>query len=999
MKTVGQKVLQRITASLLISSFMFARCFSFNVGALSNKASARFSSRTGDCMKFMRSGAQSSGFSRKGGSKQLFSTFPRKNQCLMAASRLSNIPGFYQTNFHKAKPTFLFTHLRGGARLSSVAEIAEETDTDEPKPIEKFRKDYMRPAYWISDIDLTFMIEEGKTKVKSVLQVQRNSEYSDPQPMELNGEELELYSITVNGEPLPESAYLIKDDVMTIDSEALPDSFELVTEVGIIPEDNTQLAGLYKSGSMYSTQCEAEGFRRITFFPDRPDVMSKYKVRIEAPDTYPVLLSNGNKLESGELEGNRLYAVWEDPFPKPSYLFAMVAGNLKSIKDSYTTASGREVALEIFSEPENVDKLDHAMESLKKSMKWDEDTYGLEYDLDIFNIVAVNDFNMGAMENKGLNIFNTALVLARKDTATDGDYERIEGVVGHEYFHNWTGNRVTCRDWFQLTLKEGLTVFRDQGFSSDMGSYAVNRIENVITVRSRQFTEDSGPMAHPIRPESYIAMDNFYTATVYIKGAEVIRMYQTLLGKEGFRKGMDLYFERHDGQAVSCDDFRAAMADANGVDLTQFENWYLQAGTPTVTAEGNYDAAAKTYTLTLKQSTKPTPGQEEKPTFHIPVTVGLLYKDGEEAVPSTVLELKEFEQTFTFENIEDEPVASVLRDFSAPVNLEFEQSDEDLAILLAYDTDSFNRFEAGQKLYTKVLMNLINQIKAGEGKKPVPPPIVVEAFESILARRDMEKSLQAYALRLPDALTLQQQMEVADPIAITTARGELRKYFASRFKDQMLQLYKDLAPTGPFAVNGEEIGRRRLRNSMLSYLTSLKDEEGAQLAYKQFMEADCMTDKLAAFSCLADIPGEYREKAVQKFYDDAEGDALVLNKWFMVQAAADLPDILDRVKALMDHPDFTLKNPNRLRSLISVFAGNMKHFHAEDGSGYEFMADVILQVDKLNPQVASRMAGSLSLWRKYDQKRQEMMKAQLQKVMDAENLSKDTYEIVSKSLV
>lgn len=889
--------------------------------------------------------------------------------------------------------------VRGGALFSSQVLDSEPKDSQSRKPVEKFRKDYKTPAYWIKNVSLTFVIEEGNTQVNALLQVQRNPEYSAPQPMELNGEELDLKSIEVNGKPLLSAQYSIQKQLLTIEAAALPDSFELMTTVGIVPESNFQLAGLYKSGGMFCTQCEAEGFRRITFFPDRPDIMATYRVRIEAPDSYPILLSNGNKMDEGCLGEGRHYAVWEDPFPKPSYLFAMVAGKLKSITDSFTTSSGRKVHLEIFSEPENVDKLDHAMVSLKQSMKWDEDVFGLEYDLDVFNIVAVNDFNMGAMENKGLNIFNTALLLARKDTATDDDYERIKGVVAHEYFHNWTGNRVTCRDWFQLTLKEGLTVFRDQQFSSDMGSAAVSRIEEAITVKTRQFTEDSGPMAHPIRPESYIAMDNFYTATVYIKGAEVIRMYQTLLGKEGFRKGMDLYFKRHDGQAVSCDDFRSAMADANGMDLSQFENWYLQAGTPTVTAQGTYNPAEKTFVLNLKQSTKATPGQPNKAPFHIPVTVGLLSKEGVELVPSKVLQLVTEEQSFTFEGVGSEPIASVLRDFSAPVVLKHELSDEDLAVLLAHDTDPYNQFEAGQKLYTKVLMSLIEKIRSGEGGSPSVPKILTDAFGSILSQRNRDYSIQAYALRLPDALSLQQQMEVVDPIAIVEARAELRKYFASVYKDQLKELYHELAPKGSFSITSKEMGRRRLRNVILGYLTSLKDEEGSSLAFTQFTEATCMTEKLAAFNCLADIPGDLWEKARQKFYDDAAGDALVLNKWFMVQANADVPDLLSRVKDLMQHSEFTLKNPNRLRSVVSVFAGNMKHFHAEDGSGYEFLADVILEVDKLNPQVSSRLAASLSLWKKYDLNRQTLMKSQLQRLIDNKDLSNDAFEIVSKSLL
>ncbi|CAM9463356.1 unnamed protein product [Pylaiella littoralis] len=639
------------------------------------------------------------------------------------------------------------------------------------------------------------------------------------------------------------------------------------------------------------------------------------------------------------------------------------------------------------------------MESLKAAMKWDEEKFGLEYDLDIFNVVAVNDFNMGAMENKGLNVFNTAFVLAKPETATDLDYERIEGVIGHEYFHNWTGNRVTCRDWFQLTLKEGLTVFRDQLFSGDMGSHAAKRIEDVRTLRSRQFPEDAGPLSHPIRPESYIAMDNFYTATVYVKGAEVIRMYRTLVGETGFRKGMDLYFKRHDGQAVSCDDFRAAMADANGVDLDQFERWYLQSGTPELSASGVYDAESKVYRLTLKQSSK----NEGTLPFHIPVVVGLLLKEnGSEAVPSKVLELKDEKQTFTFEDVASEPVPSLLRDLSAPVKLRYDYSDEDLAFLMKHDTDSFNRWEAGQQLSTRVILGMVEEIKAGGEPSPLPTNLV-DSFRATLTNKDIEdKSLQAYALRLPDSSTLGEEMEVIEPDALDKALRHVRSSLADALATELRAVYDGLAPSGPYKKNSEEVGRRRLRNTVLSYLREPRDAAAAKLCLDQFNAADCMTDKLAAVGCLADFndaEGAFPERAeaLAKFYKDADGDFLVLNKWFGIQASADLPDLLPRVKELMQHEDFTLKNPNRLRSVVSSFAGCQSKFHAKDGSGYEFLGDMVLEVDQLNPQVASRLATMFSAYRRYDEKRQELMRKQLTRIRDS-SPSKDTYEVATRCL-
>ncbi|CAM9378656.1 unnamed protein product [Ascophyllum nodosum] len=937
--------------------------------------------------------------------------------------------------------------VRGGgdaaARPQGAPLSASATSTAVETPVEKFRKDYAKPGHWTRHITLDINLGGEATVVTAELDLERNADLPG-EDLFLHGEELKLFRVYTRGadnsvvQLKDGKDYTLTDEGMLIKNKALPrdQKYTVGTVAQIFPAKNTRLSGLYTSGGMFCTQCEAEGFRRITFAQDRPDVMSTFSVRLNATPSasYPVMLSNGNNpvppdlIESPGENIDKLYTVWEDPIPKPTYLFALVAGDLGSIKSYFITKSGRKVKLEIFSEKDNVDQLDWAMESLKAAMKWDEEKFGLEYDLDIFNVVAVNDFNMGAMENKGLNVFNTAFVLAKPETATDADYERIEGVIGHEYFHNWTGNRVTCRDWFQLTLKEGLTVFRDQLFSADMGSHAAKRIEDVRVLRSRQFPEDAGPLSHPIRPESYIAMDNFYTATVYVKGAEVIRMYRTLLGEAGFRKGMDLYFKRHDGQAVTCDDFRAAMADANGVNLDQFERWYLQAGTPEVTAEGRYDADSKTYKLSLRQSSK----NEGTLPFHIPVVVGLLLKeDGSEVCMYSknlffLLELKEEEQTFTFEGVASEPIPSLLRDMSAPVKLRHQYSDEDLAFLMKYDTDSFNRWEAGQqareeiyfikkkmirdclmilgrRLSTRVILGMVEEVKAGGEPSAVPAALYAVRPSCLFCSQDIEdKSLQAYALRLPDSSTLSEEMDVIDPDALYKALRHVRRSLSDALATELHAVYSSLAPDAPYKMNSREVGRRRLRNTILSYLHEPRDAAAAKLCLQQFKAADCMTDKLAAVACLADFDdagGAFpeRSEALAKFYEDAGGDPLVLNKWFGIQSTADLPDLLARVKRLTEHEKFTLKNPNRLRSVVSAFASCQHKFHAEDGSGYKFLGDMILEVDELNPQVASRLATTFSSWRRYDEKRQTLMRQQLSRIRNS-SPSKDTYEVVSRCL-
>jgi len=899
----------------------------------------------------------------------------------------------------------------GASALRSTATATEETAA---APKEIFRTDYAPLPYKVSNVSMNFDIRDGRTVVESELTLVPNDAGDGDLVLDGEADALTLLSIQLDGRDLIEGTdYAIEGDTLTVPSKLLENktTSKLITRVEIEPETNTQLSGLYKSGTMYCTQCEAMGFRRITFYPDRPDNMAVFdEVRIEADKTsYPVLLGNGNKVEEGDMEDGRHFATWSDPYPKPSYLFCIVAGNLGSITSTYTTQpSGRKVHLGVFSEPGNESKLDHAMESLKKSMKWDEDTFGLEYDLDIYNIVAVNDFNMGAMENKGLNVFNTALTLADPKSATDSDYERIESVIGHEYFHNWTGNRVTCRDWFQLTLKEGLTVYRDQEFSGDMmNSHAVKRIEDVNGLRASQFREDAGPMSHPIRPESYISMDNFYTPTVYSKGAEVIRMYRTLLGKDGFRKGMDLYFERHDGSAVTCDDFLSAMAEANDVDLGQFGRWYSTNGTPTVKYETRYDAEAKTFYLTLSQESN-----SDEP-LHIPVAVGLLDKEsGKEVVPTKILELKEKEQTFEFPGLGGDVLPSVLRGFSAPVKLVGSSSDEekDWAFLAANDSDGFNRWESGQKLYG----NVIFQAMEGEMSETTRD-YVFEAFQRALAMDSNDYSIQAYALIMPTESALAESLDVVDPVALHRARGDVKKSLARKFYSEIKEKYDELTSAMGSSSSGEDIkldatsiGQRRLRNVLLDYLCTVKEtaeerETASELAMAQFESSYGMTDRYSALSCLVSMGGEEsvvarRDAALKKFYNDAAGDALILNKWFMAQALADLPDVLDRVKALVEHPEFTLTNPNRARSLIGAFAANAAHYHAEDGEGYKFLGDMVAQLDKLNPQMSSRMGGGLIQWKRYSEERGALMKAELQKLADMKPISNDLFEVVSRGL-
>jgi aminopeptidase N len=873
-----------------------------------------------------------------------------------------------------------------------------------------YRHDYVPPAYWVETVEMGFDLDPALTHVATRLSVQRNPERRED-TFVMYGDSVELVQLRVNGKQLASGDYRLSNGVLEIPN--MPERATVEIETAIEPEKNTSLMGLYVSNGNFFTQCEAEGFRKITYFPDRPDVMAKYKVMLRADKKkYPVLLSNGNLIEEGDLGDGRHYALWEDPFNKPSYLFALVAGNLVCQEEKFKLADGREALLQVWVEEGNLDKTQHAMDSLKNSIRWDEERFNLELDLDRFMIVAVGDFNMGAMENKGLNIFNTKFVLANPRIATDTDYANIEAVVGHEYFHNWTGNRVTCRDWFQLSLKEGLTVFRDQEFSADMigtaSGRACKRIEDVRILRQAQFPEDAGPMAHPVRPDSYVEINNFYTVTVYEKGSEVVRMYQALVGREGFRKGMDLYFARHDGQAVTCDDFRAAMADANDRDLTQFERWYSQAGTPRVKAETRYDSEARTFELTLSQSCPPTPDQERKLPFHIPFAVGLIGSNGHD-IPlhldgapqenvhgqgSMVLELTQARQTFRFTRVPEKPVPSLLRDFSAPVMLEFDYSDDELAFLMAHDGDPFNRWEAGQRLASRRLLALTESSQSGAADESM----LADAFHKTLNDTSLEPAFRELALTLPSESLLAEQVDVIDPQAIHRARLGLRKVLAKDLRADWLATYHANQTTGPYSPDARSAGRRGLKNTALSYLCELDDPEAHALAHEQYDGAGNMTDRVAALAALLNSNALGKEKALQHFYTEFEREALVIDKWFMLQGMTRATDVA-AVRKLMRHPAFTLKNPNRARSLIFSFCNsNPAQFHATDGSGYAFWAEQVIALNAINPQVAARLARSLERWRKYTPALQAKMRPALEEVARTKKLSKDVLEVVTKAL-
>jgi len=879
----------------------------------------------------------------------------------------------------------------------------------DPNPQTIYLKDYTVPEYLIHSVALNFTLDDENTLVSSRLTLSRNpASQSRDTSLTLAGENLKLISVNLDDGDLSKAQYLQTQDSLIIHEVPQQQRFVLSIENAINPKANTALEGLYLSNGMLCTQCEAEGFRKITYFLDRPDVMTLFTTTLVGDkDRYPVLLSNGNKIAQGELSDNRHWVTWEDPFNKPCYLFALVAGQLECIADRFTTQSGRDIDLQIFVEKHDIDKCDHAMESLKNAMHWDEQVYGREYDLDLYMIVAVSHFNMGAMENKGLNVFNTKFVLARPDTATDFDYEHIEAVIAHEYFHNWTGNRITCRDWFQLSLKEGFTVFRDQEFTGDRTSKAVKRIEDVNTLRTRQFPEDAGPLAHPIRPDAYIEINNFYTVTVYEKGAEVVRMIRTLVGAEGFRKGSDLYFERHDGQAVTCDDFVSAMEAANDIDLTQFRRWYAQAGTPLLTARQHYDPSAQTLTLTISQSCPPTPGQAVKEPLHIPVTVGLLNKDGsiapcklqdgDQACDEVILQLTQSEQAFIFEGLAEQPVVSILRGFSAPVKLVMERSLEESAFLLSYDSDTFNRWEAGQQLAGQIIMGLIADLQ--NGRDMHVNPIMINAFKQVLEQPWDDLSYFSLLLNLPSETYLAEQMQVVDVEAIHAAREFVTLALAEQLQTQLLALYLNNHRDESGKFDAGAIGRRRIKNTCLSYLSKLENKDIHHLSQQQFNTAKNMTDQMAALTVIVNNPHPAKQQCLDSFYHQWQSEALVIDKWFALQASSSMPDTFATVQALMQHPAFDLKNPNRVRSLIGAFSqSNPLHFHAANGQGYQFLADRIIALNTLNPQVASRMVGALTAWRRYDEGRQALMKAQLERIITTEAISKDVYEVASKSL-
>jgi aminopeptidase N len=831
---------------------------------------------------------------------------------------------------------------------------------------------------------------------------------TQPKPLVLNGEDLTLRSVAVDGAVLAPAAYTVTADSLTLPGITAPAIVEIETLCR--PAENTRLEGLYVSNGTFCTQCEAEGFRRIAYFVDRPDVMAVYTVTIRADrKAAPVLLSNGNLTDTGALEDGSHFATWHDPFPKPSYLFALVAGDLAMVEDRFVTASGRDVALRIFVEHGNEDRCGYALDSLKRAMRWDEEVFGLEYDLDLFNIVAVSDFNMGAMENKSLNVFNAKYILADPQTVTDTDYALIESIVAHEYFHNWTGNRVTCRDWFQLSLKEGLTVFRDQQFSADMRSPAVRRIEDVRMLRARQFREDAGPLAHPVRPASFIEINNFYTATVYEKGAEVIRMMHTLLGEAGFRKGIDLYFERHDGQAVTCDDFVAAMADANQVNLDHFKLWYSQAGTPALTVSGIHDAQAKTYELTVSQTVPPTPDQSLKLPMHIPLSVALLDRNGDEMVmhlagePSgpevtaRVLAVTDSSQTFRFTDIDEPPIASLNRGFSAPINLKVETETETLGFLMARDADPFNRWESGQQFATKLMLSMVGDIQ--NDRAPKPEAAFIAGLAGTLDDTGLDKALCAETLLLPGEEYLADQMSVVDVDAIHAARDVLKRAIAAQLGDRFVAVYRENQTNEPYRPDADAAARRALKNRALAYLDVSPDDAARSLVVEQYRDANNMTDRMAALALLVDRDGPDRDDALDDFFDRFKDDPLVIDKWFALQARSSRTDTLNTVQALLDHPIFSIKNPNKVRALIGVFAaGNPLRFHAADGGGYRFLADQVLALNATNPQVAARLLPPLGRWRRFDDGRQAHMRAELERILATESLSKDVYEIASKSL-
>lgn len=871
----------------------------------------------------------------------------------------------------------------------------------QPQPVPVRLADYRPPAFLVDEVELDFALAPSATRVTARLTLRRQGEATAP--LRLDGVRLKLISAAIDGRRLQPAEYEQSEEALTI--AGVPDAFTLETEVEIDPQGNTALEGLYMSGGRFCTQCEAEGFRKITFFPDRPDVLSRYTVRIEADEAYPWLLSNGNLWEGGETEAGRHYAVWNDPFPKPCYLFALVAGELDVLKESFTTATGRSVELKIFVDPGQAPRAEYAMDALKRAMRWDEVTFGREYDLDLFMIVAVRDFNFGAMENKGLNIFNSSLLLADAQTATDMDFERIESVVAHEYFHNWTGDRITCRDWFQLCLKEGLTVFRDQEFSADQRSRAVQRIKDVRALRARQFPEDAGPLAHPVRPSSYLKIDNFYTATIYEKGGEVVRLLKTWLGADDFRRGMDLYFERCDGTATTIEAFLQCFADASGRDLSAFMGWYEQAGTPQVNVEAVYDEAAKALDLRLTQRTSPTPGQPEKRALPVPITLGLLDDDGrplsfliagetDGTVEAATLHLTEPERRVRLEGVERLPALSALRGFSAPVVMTTDAPPKDGFVLLAADPDLFNRWEAGQTIARDLILR-----RADGSPDEVNEERFAEALGRALTDQSSEPAFKALLLGLPSESDLVMARQPADPTALHAAREALRTRIAVHLHDLLVELHGGMQDAGEFSAGAEAAGRRALRNAALDMLAADPHADVVQRIEGHYRAANTMTDLMGGLNALMQGGGEPFETALADFYARFEREPLVIDKWFAIQARSPQADALGRVLGLTVHPAFDAKNPNRFRALVATFAsGNPYRFHAPDGSGYRFLADQILGVDAYNPSVAARMVEPLGGWRRYTPALAEQMRAALARIAASPGVSKNVFELADRAL-
>jgi aminopeptidase N len=864
-----------------------------------------------------------------------------------------------------------------------------------------YLKDYTVPEFLIPNTELHFDLSADDTLVNTRLNIQRNPDCQKAQPeLILMGEELTLESIAIDGKALTPEQYTLTDETLSIHKPKADFVLEISNRIN--PAKNTALSGLYESKTMLCTQCEAEGFRRITWFLDRPDVMSVFTVTIEADkNKYPILLSNGNRTGTN-VTGTTHTARWHDPFPKPSYLFALVAGDLAYLSDSFTTCSGREITLEVYVEEHDLDKTQHAMQSLKNSMRWDEEAFGREYDLDLYMIVAVSHFNMGAMENKGLNVFNTKFVLASTETATDADYENIEAVIGHEYFHNWSGNRVTCRDWFQLSLKEGFTVFRDQQFTAQQTSNAVKRIKDVNMLRTHQFAEDAGPLSHPIRPDSFVEINNFYTLTIYEKGAEVVRMLHTLLGETGFRKGCDLYFERHDGQAVTTEDFVSALEDANGANFTQFKRWYSQAGTPVVNVSTRYNANEQSYTLSFKQHCPTSPKQPNKQAFHIPISIGLIDPSGQEILldneqTSTVFELTETEQSLTFKNIPTEPVPSILRGFSAPVKLQQTLSLEQNIHLFKHDSDPFNRWEAGQNCLTTLIFNAVNAIQKKQ-VIPAVPNILIDAYRAILQTPLTDLAYQSLLLSLPAKAYLAEQMNTIDIDALYQAHRAIKKALSISLSDLWLSNYHANHHINA-GISANDIAQRSFKSLCLDFLMASDTDNLNHLAIDQFNNAKNMTDQMAALTQLSHLDNDLSTPFLTRFYQQWKGEDLVIDKWFTLQACSENSNTLNDVKRLTQHPDFDIKTPNRVRSLIGAFASaNPLHFNAADGSGYAFIADNIIKLDAINPQIAARLANSLSRWKKFDHNRQQLIKAELARIQARHPLSNDVLEIVTRSL-